>query len=150
MVKNIEKILLPLDFSEASEPLFQYANRFAERVNAKLFILYVAEFPFTFSGLAPELPGENFEENMKQFARETMDQFIDDHVDQIEVSFEKDIVYGHVAEEIIRYARKKEIDLIIIGTHGFTGVDKMIFGSVSDKVLKLGPCPTLVVNTFRE
>jgi nucleotide-binding universal stress UspA family protein len=70
-----------------------------------------------------------------------MASFLEENRDQIPVSFESTTLFGDAAEKIISYAEKENFDLIIIGTHGHKGLEKMLFGSVAEKVIKLSPCP---------
>jgi nucleotide-binding universal stress UspA family protein len=138
-MREIKKILLPIDFSGASIKILQYAIFLAEKYNAKIFIVNVMEYPHTISGVP----------NFISSAKEKMASFLEDNRDQIPVSFESSILFGHAAEKIISYAEMESFDLIIIGTHGHKGLEKMLFGSVAEKVIKLAPCPVLTINTYR-
>jgi nucleotide-binding universal stress UspA family protein len=144
----IKKILAPIDFSEAAIMLLQQANDIAEKFNARLTMVFVAEDPFQYSGLATETGIDPFDENIVQNARRQMKNFINENKDQLTVEFESRVITGHPAREIINYAAKEGIDLIIIGSHGYVGIDRMIFGSVAEKVIKLAPCPVLVINSY--
>jgi nucleotide-binding universal stress UspA family protein len=144
-MNEIKKILLPIDFSEATLKILRYAIYLAEKNNAKISIVFVSEFPFTYSGHAPE---DQPDENM-QYAERRMDSFLEENLSHLSVPYEGTILSGHVAEEIISYAKSEEVDLLIIGTHGYRGLEKMLFGSVAEKVIKLAPCPVLTVNTYR-
>jgi nucleotide-binding universal stress UspA family protein len=142
-MSEIKKILLPIDFSEASTKILQYAIFFAEKCNAKIFIVNVTEYPYTLSG------DPTFTSSATSSAIEKMASFLEDNRDKIPVSFESTTLIGHAAEKIISYADMENIDLIIIGSHGHKMLDKMLFGSVAEKVIKLSPCPVLTINTYR-
>lgn len=151
-MKEIKKILLPVDFSDASNELLQYATYLAEKFSGSLVIVSVVEFPFTYS-YAEFDPMESvvkFKGDVMNFAQKQMETFVEENREQLTVSFESILISGHVAEEIIRYAEKEGVDLIVIGTHGYKGFDRMIFGSVAEKVIKLAPCPTLIINTYKQ
>ena len=148
-MREIKKILLPIDFSGASIKILQYAIFLAEKYNAKIFIIYVMEYPYTISGVPHFRKDDEYEEHMIRFAKKKMASFLEDNRDQIPVSFESSILFGHAAEKIISYAEMESFDLIIIGTHGHKGLEKMLFGSVAEKVIKLAPCPVLTINTYR-
>jgi nucleotide-binding universal stress UspA family protein len=77
-----------------------------------------------------------------------MTSFLENNKDSISSPFESSILWGQAAERIINYAEIENFDLIVIGTHGHTGLDKMLFGSVAEKVIKLAPCPVLTINTY--
>ncbi len=149
-MREIKKILLPIDFSGASIKILQYAIFVAEKFNAKIFIVYVKDFPYTLSGLPPSRLDEDYDEHMIRLAKEKMASFLEDYRDQIPVSFESSILSGLPAEKIISYAEMECVDLIIIGTHGHTGLHKILVGSVAEKVIKLAPCPVLTINTYRQ
>ena len=142
-MSEIKKILLPIDFSRASIKILQYAIFLAEKYNAKIFIVNVTEYPQTISG------DPTFISSVTSSAMEKMTTFLEDNRDQIPVSFESSILFGHAAEKIISYAEMESFDLIIIGTHGHKRLEKMLFGSVAEKVIKLSPCPVLTINTYR-
>jgi len=148
-MREIKKILLPIDFSGASIKILQYAIFVAEKYNAKIFIVSVVEYPYTLSGLPSSKLGSEYEEQMIRIAEKKMASFLEDNRDEMPASFESSILSGHIAEEIISYAKKEYIDLIIIGTHGHKMLERMLFGSVAEKVHKLAPCPVLTINTYR-
>jgi nucleotide-binding universal stress UspA family protein len=149
-MREIGKILLPIDFSEAAIKILQYAIFVAEKFNAKIFIIYVMEYPYTLSGLAPSRLDNEYEEQMLRFAEKRMTSFLEEHRGLIPLSYESSILSGHPAEKIINYAEMEGVDLIIIGTHGHKGLEKMLFGSVAEKVVKLAPCPVMTINTYKK
>ena len=146
---NIKKILLPIDFSKASTVLLPSALAFAEKYGARLFILFVAEDPFTYSGIPANtdlLPDQYFEDMVPR-AQRKMATFVKDNMGKSSLDIEEVVLSGHPAEEIISYAKQKKMDLLIIGSHGFKGFEKFVFGSVAEKVIKMAPCPVLTINT---
>ena len=142
-MSEIKKVLLPIDFSTASAKILQYAIFIAEKFNAKIFIVNVTEYPLTLSG------DPTFTSSAVISAMEKMGSFVEKNKGQIPVSFESFTLFGHAAEKIIGYAETENVDLIIIGSHGHKMLDKMLFGSVAEKVIKLSPCPVLTINTYR-
>ena len=144
----IKKVLLPIDFSKASTVLLPYAIDFAEKYGARLFIIFVAEDPFTYSGTPyiDLLPDQYFED-MVPGAQRKMATFLADNISKVSLDVEGKVLTGHPAEEIINYAKQQKIDLLIIGSHGFKGFEKFVFGSVAEKVIKMAPCPVLTINT---
>ena len=151
-MNEIKKILLPIDFSDGSKELLKYATYFAEKFSATIFIVSVVEFPFTYSyyEFDPLDKIAEFKGNVMDYAHKQMEAFLEDNRNQLTVPVESSILTGRVAEELIRSAENESVDMIIIGTHGYKGLDRMIFGSVAAKVIKLAPCPTLTVNTYRQ
>ena len=158
-MKEIKKILLPIDFSDASTTLLQYGVYLAEKYAAEIFIVFVAEDPFTYAGLSfpnytelplTDIPFTRLEEDLTNQARARMEDLLKKHMPSTTVPHHWRILSGHVATEIIDYAGKEAIDLIIIGTHGFKGLNRMLLGSVAEKVVKLAPCPVLTINVYKE
>lgn len=147
-MKEIKKILVPIDFSENSSKLLDVATYFAGVCSAKLWIVFVAEDPFAYSGVyMPDTSIDMFEVDIFQEAEKKLENYLDEKMDKT-VAFQGMVLQGHVAGEIIRFAAEENMDLIIIGTHGYKGFDKMIFGSVADKVVKKSPCPVMTINTY--
>jgi len=60
------------------------------------------------------------------------------------------VLTGDVAEEILTFAAKKKVELIVMGTHGYKGLERIMFGSVADKVVKTACCPVMTINPYRE
>ena len=148
-MNKIEKILVPIDFSENSAKVLDTAIFFAEKFNAKLFVVFVMQTLEDYSGFfVPHMPIAQFEEEMRQSAEKKMGSFIEENMKK-GVPHDATVLNGDIAEELINYAKDKDTDLIIMGTHGYKGLEKVLFGSVADKVVKLAPCPVLTVNPYR-
>ncbi len=77
-----------------------------------------------------------------------MNDFVDEYFEDYPVKTH--ILTGDAAEEIINFAQKEGFDLILMGTHGRKGLDKVIFGSVAERVVKGAPCPVLTINPYRK
>lgn len=146
----MKKILVPVDLSPASTILLEYANTIAEKFAAKIICLFVAEDPYSYTGLPVDVRLDPYDEGIEAYSRKHMKSFIEENRKRVTGAWEGVVITGHPAREIIDYAAKEKIDIIVIGTHGFTGLDRMIFGSVAEKVIKMAPCPVLVVNTYME
>lgn len=147
---DMKKILVPVDLSHASTILLQYANTIAEKFGARLIFLFVVEDLYSYSGLPVEIRLDPFDEDYKSYSRRNMENFLEENRHHVTGEYESIVLSGHPAKEIVDYADREDIDLIVIGTHGFSGLDRMIFGSVAEKVIKRAPCPIMVVNTFKE
>ena len=90
------------------------------------------------------MPVAKFEEEMVQAAEEKMKSFL---VGQENI--EAKVLVGDVAEEIIRHTEESGMDLIVMGTHGYKGIEKVMFGSVAEKVVRSSPCPVLTINPYK-
>ena len=105
-MREIKKILLPIDFSGASIKILQYAIFVAEKYNAKIFIVSVVEYPYRLSGLPSSKLGIEYEEQMIRIAEKKMASFLEDNRDEMPVSFESSILSGHIAEESLAMPRR--------------------------------------------
>ncbi|MBI5809113.1 MAG: universal stress protein [Ignavibacteriales bacterium] len=143
MIKNI---LVPIDFSDYSKNALKYAVEFAKKFSAKLFLIYVVEpiiYPADFSMGQVAIPSTDID--IQNRAEEELKKLADEI--QTDIQVETIIKTGKPFVEINETAREKDIDLIIIATHGHTGVEHLLFGSTAEKVVRKAPCPVL---TLRE
>ena len=147
MELQFSKILVPIDFSDFSKSALKYAVTFAQHYHAKLVLIYVMEpiiYPPDFSMGQITLPTVNFE--MDQRAKEELDKLAETEIGSL-VEVQTIIKTGKPFVEIIDSAKEEDVDLIIISTHGHSGVEHILFGSTADKVVRKSPCPVL---TLRE
>jgi nucleotide-binding universal stress UspA family protein len=135
-VIRIKKILYSTDFSSYSNQAYFHAVALAEHHHATLTVLYVYVPGLDVPG-APREPGAD-----RQYWQEQLEQIrpIDQAIPVNHIMLE-----GDPASEIIRFARDAGIDLIVMGTHGRTGMDRLLMGSVAEKVMREAPCSILVV-----
>ncbi|AFN76000.1 uspa domain-containing protein [Melioribacter roseus P3M-2] len=141
----IKKILVPVDFSDYSKDALKYAVQFAKQFDAKLYIIYVIEpviYPADFSMGQVAIP--SLENDIKNRAEEEMDSLIKSYVDP-SLETERIIKTGKPFVEIIETARDLDADIIIMATHGHTGVEHLLFGSTAEKVVRKAPCPVLTL-----
>lgn len=149
-MKEIKKILIPLDYSpEVMKVLIPYAQYFAMKLNAEIHLIYVQELIELFDEF--ELPEDYLKTFMKEAfetAKIRMKRIVNEEFKGLEVKT-SNVVIGDAASIIVKYADKKEFDLILMGTHGRKGADKIVFGSVAYRVAKKATCPVLTVNPYR-
>jgi nucleotide-binding universal stress UspA family protein len=122
---NLGNVLFPTDFSAASEPAGLVASEMARQQGARLHIVHV---------VPPVTDPADSAEKLERLAAA---------LGWLRV--ETALLSGRVAHQIIRYARDKGIGLIVIGSHGRTGVSRALLGSVAESVVRLAPCPVLTV-----
>ncbi len=144
-MEMIKKILVPIDFSDFSKNALRYAIQFAENFQAKVYIVYVIEpmvYPSDFSLGQVAIP--NVEYDMQDRAKSELESLIKN---EIPSSLQSEIIIraGKPFVEIIDAAAENDIDLIIIATHGLTGVEHLLFGSTAEKVVRKAPCPVLSI-----
>ena len=139
------RILLPTDFSDCSAEAARTARLLADRFGSRLILLHVLDEPAALDPMfRGDVPLEMLRSRMEQFAQEGMDAFIAAHFSGFE-NFDTMLAAGIPYREIIRTAREVSAGLIVIGTHGRTGVEHVIFGSTAEKVVRMAPCPVLSV-----
>ena len=146
MIK-LDRILVPTDFSDFSRPAMQYGCAMAARFGAELHLLHVVPDP---AMLVPEAAA---------FSLETMQAQSETMVKEAELTLQKypvdgwendkpivrGVRVGAAFVEIIDYAHEKSIDLIVIGTHGRSGLMHVLMGSVAERIVRKAPCPVLTV-----
>jgi nucleotide-binding universal stress UspA family protein len=142
---KIERILCPVDFSDASGLAYDYAESFARRYDSALYVEHVIEpvgSLYAYYSLA-EATSE-IREHLGSQARTELQKFISAHLRNGKLP-EAVIEEAPIMEGILEFARQKSIDLIVMGTHGRRGMDRFLLGSVTEKVLRKSKCPVLAV-----
>ncbi len=144
---EIKKILFATDFSENSKWALTYALSFAQKYGAKLYVLHVIQQPSYPLGMYAEISFDamdKFNRNISEATAKEMKNLCETELKGFE-NYESLIISGIPFLEIIRLAKEKEVDLIVVGTHGRTGLDHVLFGSTAEKVVRKAPCPVLSV-----
>ena len=142
---TIQRILVPIDFSEHSKNALKYALPFAENFKASIDLLYVVEptiYPADFSFGQIGFP--NVEEELRTRGSNELENLMTKEIAG-KVDSRKIVRTGKPFYEINQYASEENISLIIIATHGHTGMEHILFGSTAEKVVRKAPCPVLVV-----
>jgi nucleotide-binding universal stress UspA family protein len=149
LMKEIKKILFPVDLSETSEKIVPYVQTMAEKFNAEIHLLFVARMMDYFVSIYVPHPSiDQFVGEVTEGAKKRLMEFTGEHFSKYNVA-EPCVITGDASDEIIRYCESREIDLLIMGTHGRKGLDKVIFGSVADRVSKMATVPVLLINPYR-
>ena len=143
----ITRILVPTDFGEPSEAALDYARVLAGTFGASLHVLHVLDTPFAAGAVSPEgfiadspaAQARLFAEAHDRLQRRVTPS------DRTRHSARTEIVTGTTAESIVNYARERGMDLIVMGTHGRSGLAHLLSGSVAQKVVRTAPCPVMTV-----
>lgn len=138
-IEKIQKILFPTDFSPAGDAVLRHATALARGNNATLLIVHVEEPPLAYGS------GELFY-GVSDFSSESLRKLLDRVVPpDPSVPVVHRLVIGDPATEIPRVAREENVDLIVMGTHGRTGLLRLLMGSVAELVVRRAPCAVLTV-----
>jgi nucleotide-binding universal stress UspA family protein len=137
---TVRAILVPTDFSETSEEALRYAAQIALTLGAQLYLMHV-----------PGRTGEHFEASFPvggfdTTARARLASFLTtQEIERLRPEYA--LRTGSPADEIVRYADARDVDLIIMGTHGRSGLAHALMGSVAEQIVRTAPCPVLVVRS---
>jgi nucleotide-binding universal stress UspA family protein len=141
---EIKTILCAVDFSEYSRQVADYARSMAEKFDAKVICLYAAPSLNQYVGFhVPPASIESFVGEIVTGAEDTMNNFLNENFEGVNV--EGRVVTGYAAEEILNVTHGEDVDMVIMGTHGRKGIDRILFGSVAEKVVKSAKCPVLTI-----
>ena len=155
--KDVNTLLVPVDFTSYSEEALLFASKLAGKLEAQILVLHVIHDP-------AEAPGfyvkkmkkkKKFLRSMEEAANEMMDEFIEKmrrtHPDQTPIKEATTLlIVGTPTTRIVEIAEKKKAAMIVMGSHGRTGLSRLFVGSKVQQVVKLSSIPVTVVKTPRE
>ena len=142
---NLKRLLVPTDFSDSARHALTYGISFAREYKAELLLLHVVENLTVgyASDLFPVPMAEVFDE-ISGFARTELAKLAAQAREK-EIAVRELVVQGKPSAEIIRVAKEETADMIVLGTHGKGMLDKALFGSTAERVIRRAPCPVLTV-----
>ena len=143
---KIERILCPVDFSEYSVRACAYASSLAHHCGAKLFVQHVVEiWQYPCSSFAPTFDEyEKFWKDLRAQSREQLRSLVAGQISN-DIEAESVTSQGVAADCILSFATQHKINLIVMGTHGVSGFERLMLGSATEKVLRKATCPVLAV-----
>lgn len=142
---EIKKILFATDFSEGSSHALPYAVDMARQYGAKLYILHVIfDVAKTAGWYVPHVSIDEIYQDMEKSAKAEIEKTFIEEMRALQ-GVEHLVLKGIPHEEITRFAAENRVDLIILGTHGRRGIDRVLFGSTAEQVVRNAPCPVLSV-----
>jgi nucleotide-binding universal stress UspA family protein len=148
-MQGFKNILFPVDFSTASAKVAPYVKEIAEKFQSEVHIVFVARvFDYFESIYVPHPSITNFQTEVVKGGVKKLEEFTETLFQGTPCKTQ--VLSGDAAEEILKYSEKHGIDLIIMGTHGRKGLERTIFGSVAERVVKKSLVPVLTVNPFRK
>lgn len=154
-MQEIKIVVTPIDFSDNARMIADSAVYMAGTFGAELHLVFVVQNFEDYSGFfVPPVNLPNLNKDMLESAQQKMDEFIEGFREQAAAAgvsvLRNQVLTGDVAEEIISYAKEVSSSLIVMGTHGYKGLERIMFGSVADKVVKTACCPVLTINPYRQ
>ncbi len=143
-----QHIMVPLDGSELAECVLPHIETLAQGRNVKkVTLVRVIEPLHMYGGVESRFSPEDrqhLEEDAAKIAKDYLDQIVKRLADS-GIKARSEILYGHVAEKLIDYATENEVDIIVIATHGRSGVSRWVWGSVTDRLLHASGTPILMI-----
>ena len=144
---EVKLILCPIDFSEFSVWAYRYALSLAEHYRAKLVAQHIVEiwrYPSVGFVASAQLYDE-FCQAVRESGQQQLQEFVKNHTHS-EIQPELVVHLGMAPDSILSFAQARKTDVIVMGTHGQRGYDRLMLGSVTDRVMRRAPCPVLVVS----
>lgn len=138
---------MPTDFSECGNYALAYATSLARTFGSSILCIHVIE-PMVptvgYSGMTEPLPIADISDQLENSAERELPKLAE-REDCAGLEVEELIVHGEAASEIVRVATERKVDLIVVSSHGRTGLGRILFGSTAEAVVRHAPCPVLVV-----
>lgn len=141
---RFKSIVVPIDFSDTSLKALDYAITLANQFGSQLCLVHVLDFPTVFN--TAQLPYAGWDQETKAQASERLATLIEEKVDAL-IPVTSKVILGRAFKSICDTARAQKADLIVIGTHGFTGLKRLLLGSTAERVVRHAPCSVLTIHS---
>jgi nucleotide-binding universal stress UspA family protein len=147
---SFKNILFPVDLSPASQKIVPYVNTMAEKFGSNVCLFFVARNLKYFADMyVPDPSIFSFEREILEGSTKRLTEFKEKYFqDMPKVQIK--VVSGDPAGEILHYIKNETVDMVIMGTHGRKGLDKIVFGSVADRIVKSSLVPVLLINPYKD
>ena len=146
---EIRKILFPIDLTENAYKVLPYVLSVSEKYNAMIYLLHVVQDLRRWGKVyIPHASMDKLQGEALEAADKALDRVCDEDLQSCP-NFQRKVVSGDPATEILKLIDSEGIDLVIMGTHGRKGLDHTIFGSVAENVMKKSSLPVMVVNPYK-
>jgi nucleotide-binding universal stress UspA family protein len=144
----IRKILVPVDLDQHTEQIVDYALNFARQFDAEVMLFHAVEFIVLGEMALGNPTYDDLNAARQAEATKTLSKLVEASAGKVRQLTSK-VLLGDTVDEILTCARQEEFDLIIMGSHGKRGLEKILLGSVAERVLKNAHCPVLIMNPYR-
>jgi nucleotide-binding universal stress UspA family protein len=135
---NVKRILFPTDFSHTGDAALAFATSLAKESDGRLIVVHVQEAPMAYGG------GEMYYGIPEPSTDELVNMLHDVKPTDASVPVEYRLVTGDPADAVVRLAEDDNVDLIVLGSHGRTGLTRLLMGSVAEAIVRKAHCPVLV------
>ncbi len=147
-MEEITKIVVPVDLEKHTRKLTKFAIYMAKKLGARVNFVHITEFYASGDMMMGSPTLEKINEERVKNAEVAMENLISDFKGEYgEISGK--VIIGEIVDTIVAYADEEEANLVIIGTHGAKGLEKILLGSVAERVVKRVHCPTLTMNPYK-
>lgn len=148
---NVKKIIVPTDFSKLSFTAFDYARSLAMQYNAKIYLMFVMEkMPPFLAVRSLDVDEKQVLVHMEEEAQKELHEAVELLKGDSDLIVEPVLRKGIDYEEVVKFSEEAKADLIILATHGRTGILHTLLGSVAEKVIRYSRCPVLVTTPSEE
>ena len=143
---QLNKILCAVDLTEHSKQVAEIAAMLAKSTGSRLIIIYVVP-SLNHISLVSQATADKFVDEVMSGAEKAIETFVAENFAGLQVTAK--VIVGYAAEEIIAHADQERVDMIVMGTHGRKGLDRILFGSVAEKVVRNAQQPVLTIRPAR-
>jgi nucleotide-binding universal stress UspA family protein len=144
------KILVPVDFSEYTDEILEYAEEIAKKFGSSLHLIHVIPTMDYFTPYESFISAENVEAAQKAIEAEVGKQLEETAGHLAGIAVTRAVRTGAAFVEITEYAESEGMDLIVMGTHGRGGIEHLLIGSVAGRVIRRAPCPVLTIRPAKK
>jgi nucleotide-binding universal stress UspA family protein len=146
---EVQTILVPLDFSDNSKVVLEWAAHLAREHESKVVLFHAYHLPVEFQQLEGAYLPPDFWANVKAEAQQSLGRF-EEQLRADGLTVRSVVREGYAATAIVDEATEQEVDLIVIGSHGLSGLKHLLLGSIAERVVQKAPCPVLTVKPARK
>ena len=144
---EMKRILFPIDFTENSSKILPYVLSVSEKYDGMIYLLHVVEdLREWVNGFY--IPLNQYKEEALKGSEKALDRVCEEQLRSCP-NFQKRILFGDPAQEILKTIDSEGIDIVVMGTHGRKALEHVFFGSVAENVVKKSPVPVLTINPYK-
>jgi len=146
-MKEIREVVVPVDFQQYTSDLAEFAINIATKLGGKVTFVHVIELVSYYQDLAI-ISAIDIDAELKAKAEEKMEALVGKSATSAP-DCSGTVIMGDIADTIVEYAQTNDADMIIMGTHGARGIEKILLGSIAERVLQRAHCPILAYNPYK-